>query len=97
VWASGAVWTGKKNLAPTGIRSADHPARSESKVASQMSGNYYRFSIFFLLDCGFDVLMRKFLRQTISEKKCLVFLCLPENAEIIVKLQVAMEFFLHIP
>jgi hypothetical protein len=29
-WASGPVWTGAENLAPTGIRSPDRPARSES-------------------------------------------------------------------
>jgi hypothetical protein len=30
VWASGPVWTGAENLAPTGIRSPDRPARSQS-------------------------------------------------------------------
>ena len=29
-WAPGLVWTGAENLAPTGIRSPDHPGRSES-------------------------------------------------------------------
>jgi len=29
-WASGPVWTGVENLAPTGFRSPDTPARSES-------------------------------------------------------------------
>ena len=29
-WAPGPVWTGAENLAPTGIRSVDRPARSES-------------------------------------------------------------------
>jgi len=29
-WAPGPVWTGAENLAPTGIRFPDHPARSES-------------------------------------------------------------------
>ena len=29
-WAPGPVWTSAENLTPTGIRSADHPARSES-------------------------------------------------------------------
>jgi len=29
-WAPGPVWTGAKNFAPTGIRSPDRPARSES-------------------------------------------------------------------
>ena len=30
VWAPGTVWTDAKNLAPTGIRSPDRPARSQS-------------------------------------------------------------------
>jgi len=29
-WASGPVWTGAENLATTGIRSPDRPARSKS-------------------------------------------------------------------
>ena len=29
-WAPGQVWTGAENLAPTGIRSPDSPARRES-------------------------------------------------------------------
>ena len=29
-WAPGPVWTGEENLAPTGIRSPDRPARSQS-------------------------------------------------------------------
>ena len=29
-WAPGPVWTGTENLATTGIRSPDRPARSES-------------------------------------------------------------------
>ena len=29
-WAPGPVWTGAKNLTPTGIRSPDRPARSQS-------------------------------------------------------------------
>jgi hypothetical protein len=29
-WAPGRVWIGAENLAPTGIRSPDLPARSES-------------------------------------------------------------------
>ena len=28
-WAPGPVWTGAENLAATGIRSADRPARSQ--------------------------------------------------------------------
>ena len=29
-WVPGPVWTGAENLAPTGIRSPDRPARRES-------------------------------------------------------------------
>ena len=29
-WAPASVWTGAENLAPTGIRSPDRPARSQS-------------------------------------------------------------------
>ena len=29
-WAPGTVWTGAENLDPTGIRSPDPPARSQS-------------------------------------------------------------------
>ena len=29
-WASGTLWAGAENLAPTGIISPDRPARSES-------------------------------------------------------------------
>jgi hypothetical protein len=29
-WAAGPVWTGAENLAHTGIRSPDRPARSQS-------------------------------------------------------------------
>ena len=29
-WASGLVWTGAENFAPTGIRSPDCPARRQS-------------------------------------------------------------------
>jgi len=29
-WASGSVWTGAENLASTGIRSPDRPARRQS-------------------------------------------------------------------
>jgi hypothetical protein len=29
-WAPGPIWTGAKNLAPTGIRSPDRPDRSQS-------------------------------------------------------------------
>ena len=29
-WAPGPVWTGEENLAPTGIRSPDRPARRQS-------------------------------------------------------------------
>jgi len=48
---SGPVWTGAENLAPTGIRSSDRPARSESLYrlnypgpmkSVDIMGNYYK-------------------------------------------------------
>jgi hypothetical protein len=38
VWAPGPVWTGAENLAPTGIRSSDRPARSESQYRLSYPG-----------------------------------------------------------
>jgi hypothetical protein len=53
-WASGPVWTGAENLAPTGIRSPDRPARSESlsrpltqPVAAQLSCDTESTRLFF--------------------------------------------------
>ena len=37
-WAPGPVWTGAENLASTGIRSPDRPARSESLYRLRYSG-----------------------------------------------------------
>jgi hypothetical protein len=40
-WASGPVWTGSENLAPTGVRSTDRPARSESLYRLRYPGLPY--------------------------------------------------------
>jgi len=34
-WVPGLGWTGAENFAPTGIRSLDHPARSNSHVQGE--------------------------------------------------------------
>jgi hypothetical protein len=39
-WVPGPVWTGVGNLAPTGIRSRDRPARSESLYRLRYPGPY---------------------------------------------------------
>ena len=39
-WAPGLVWIGAENLAPTGIRSPDHPARSELLYKLSYPGPY---------------------------------------------------------
>ena len=41
-WAPGPVWTGAENLAPTGIRSPDRPARSESLYRLSYRGPPFR-------------------------------------------------------
>jgi len=38
-WAPEPVWTGAENLVPTGIRSPDCPARSESLYSRKYPGN----------------------------------------------------------
>jgi hypothetical protein len=43
-WASGSVWTGAENLAPTGIRYPDRPARRESLYRLSYPGPSLRIS-----------------------------------------------------
>jgi hypothetical protein len=40
-WAPGPVWTGAENLSPTGIRSPDLPARSESLYRLHQPGSMF--------------------------------------------------------
>jgi len=40
-WAPGLVWTGAENLAPTGIRSPHHPARSQSLYHQRYPAHTY--------------------------------------------------------
>ena len=40
-WAPGSVWKGAENLAPTGIRSPDRPADSESLYRLSYPGRLY--------------------------------------------------------
>ena len=35
-WASGPVWTGAENLAPTGIQSPDRPARKPVAIPTEL-------------------------------------------------------------
>jgi hypothetical protein len=37
-WAPGPVWTGAENLAPTGIRYSDRPARSSVAIPTELPG-----------------------------------------------------------
>jgi hypothetical protein len=39
-WASGPVWTGAENLAPTGIRSPDRPDHSKSLYQLRYPGPF---------------------------------------------------------
>jgi len=49
-WAPGPVWTGAENLAPTGIRSPDRTAHSQSLYRlSYPAHNTYYFSLNFLI------------------------------------------------
>ena len=56
-WAPGPVWMCEENLAPTGIRSADRPARSESLYRLSYPGphrnnsnNYYYYYYYIASD-----------------------------------------------
>ena len=37
-WSSGPVWIGMENLAPTGVRSPDRPARSSVAIPTELPG-----------------------------------------------------------
>jgi len=45
LWAPGPVWTGAENLAPTGIRSPDRPARSQSLYRLSYRPTLHIFSV----------------------------------------------------
>ena len=47
-WPPGPVWTGAKNLAPTGIRSPDLPARSESLYRLSYPGPHLHNTLTFI-------------------------------------------------
>jgi len=53
-WAPGPVWTGAENLAPTGIRSPDRPARNQSPYRLSYPAHMYinTSSYFFFLTHG---------------------------------------------
>ena len=53
-WAPGPVWTGAENLAPTGIRSPDRPACSESLYRLSYRGPFY-----IVVRLGVDILVSK--------------------------------------
>jgi hypothetical protein len=43
-WATGSVWTGAENLAPTGIRSPDRPAPSQSLYRLRYPARSFRIT-----------------------------------------------------
>jgi len=45
-WAPGPVWTSEENLAPTGIRSPDRQARSESQLRVTSSDYYWHHGFY---------------------------------------------------
>jgi hypothetical protein len=58
-WAPGPVWTGAEKLAPTGIRSPDRPARSQSLYRLIYPAQTYQFYgqqlIYILIICNTNV------------------------------------------
>jgi hypothetical protein len=57
-WAPGSVWTGTENLAVTGIRSPDPPARSQS--------------LYLLRYPAHDHMMGNYIIKTLSIVSCLI-------------------------
>ena len=59
-WAPGSVWTGAKNIAPTGIRSLVRPARSESlyRLSYPSHCKINRYYIFWVCACSLSYLAR---------------------------------------
>ena len=49
MWAPGPVWAGAENLAPTGIRSPDRPARSESLYRLRHAGPHVQQKLRYLV------------------------------------------------
>ena len=47
-WTLGPVWTGAENLAPTGIRSPDRPARSQTLYRLSYPAHMFRCVVFIL-------------------------------------------------
>jgi hypothetical protein len=73
-WAPGPVWTGPENLTPTGIRSPDRPARSQS---------LYRLSYpahIFIYYCSLNTTAMSHLKKKVATGKndvrVVVFMCL---------------------
>ena len=54
-WVPGPVWTGAENLAPTGIRSPDRPARSQSLNRLRYPAHNCIYIVQFILDNIVDV------------------------------------------
>jgi hypothetical protein len=44
-WAPEPVWTGVENLAPTGVRSPDRPARSQSLYRLIYRAHYIKYTL----------------------------------------------------
>ena len=52
-WVPGPVWTGAENLAPTGIRSPDRPARSQSLYRLRYPAHIVQKAVAFKQNCDF--------------------------------------------
>jgi hypothetical protein len=57
-WAPRTVWTAAENLAPTGIRSPDRPARSESLYRLRYPGPLmFSYSDFYICDVNYPAIV----------------------------------------
>ena len=74
-WDAGPVWTGAENLAPTGIRSQDRPARSQSVYRLRYLAHN---TTCIAGECMYGVLVR----TTRGHSPVQVPLCLPEIPQV---------------
>ena len=82
-WASGPVWTGAANLAPTGIRSPDRPARRQSLyrlrypaaflLYQTQQNDYYRCTFWHQVMPTLSVHQRSFDRYDQTLRECKAF------------------------
>ena len=66
-WAPGPVWTEAENLAPTGIRSPNRPARSQSLYRLSYPAHFFKVTLIIIIPKSFVYVL--LLLQTFWDPK----------------------------